>query len=116
MAVPERAPRATRPAPERPPAERRRRARRPRVANGIAWIVVVAVVLAGVVAVNVADLRLNLRVDDLDHQRARLQDDNAALAARLSSAGAAARLQSIARARDHLVPAVSPTFLDLSKP
>ena len=52
-----------------PPAAERRsaaRTRKPRsgalVASGVAWIVAVALLLAGVVAVNVSVLRLNVRL------------------------------------------------------
>ena len=109
-AVAERDARPNRPraqAPERtrrPPA--RRRASRPRVANGVVWIVLVAVLLAGVVAMNVAVLQLNLRLDDLGRARAKLRADNAQLSSRLSSAAAAAQIESLARSRG-LVPASS---------
>ncbi len=46
----------------------------------------VAALLAGIVAVNVAVLRLNLDLDGANRQRARLKADNAALAAKLASA------------------------------
>ena len=54
------------------------RARSPRAAaatftGGVVWIVVVAVLLAGVVAINVLVLRLNVELDDLRRTRAELQ-------------------------------------------
>ena len=109
-AVAERAAHPSRPQSAPPPRPRRaparRRAARPRVANGVVWIVVVAVLLAGVVAMNVAVLQLNLRLDDLGRTRAKLRADNAQLSSRLSSAAAAAQIESLARSRG-LVPASS---------
>ena len=120
-AVAERAPRPTQgrppvdqPSPRRRPA--RRRSARPRVANGVVWIVVVAVLLAGVVAMNVAVLQLNLRLDDLGRRRAKLRADNAALSSQLSSAAASAQIESLARAQG-MVPASSSetTYLYLNR-
>jgi cell division protein FtsL len=62
-------------------------------------IVVVAVLLAGVVALNVGVLRLNLRLDDLSSERAKLRADNAVLAAQLSSAADSLRIQSLASSK-----------------
>jgi len=57
-----------------------------RIAGGVVWIVVVAALLAGVVAVNVAVLQLNLNLDSANRQRAQLKADIAALQAKLASA------------------------------
>ena len=57
-------------------------------AGGIAWIVVVGVLLAGIVAVNVVVLQLNVEFDGLSRERAQLKADNALLRAQLSSASA----------------------------
>lgn len=70
------------------------------------WIVVIGALLAGVVFMNVAVLRLNIRLDQLGRDRTRLRADNAALASELSSAQAAARIRAQAR-RIHLVPALA---------
>ena len=70
---------------------RREGARRP-VAGGLLWIFVVAALLAGVVAVNVFVLQLNVRLDGLAGERADLRADNAKLRAQLSSAAANARI------------------------
>ena len=69
------------------------------------WICVLAVLLAGVVALNVAVLRLNVGLDELGRERADLRAENARLAAQLSSAAAAPRIQERARTRLGLVPA-----------
>jgi outer membrane murein-binding lipoprotein Lpp len=91
------------PAPQRPqPAVRPRTKPRVRVASGVLWIVVIAVLLAGVVALNVTVLRLNVRLDELSHRRADLQAENAALESRISQA--AARTETMAR-QHGLVPA-----------
>ncbi len=69
------------------------------------WIGVAAVLLVGVVAVNVAVLRLNLSLDHVSRERARLQGDNAALESRLSSARSSMQIEQLARSRLGLVPA-----------
>ena len=104
------------PAPARSRAARKPAAQ-PHVAGGIAWITVLAVLLAGVVAVNVAVLRLNMQLDDLSRQRAKLSADNAALSSQVSSANAAAKIQQLARKRLGLVPAQvgDTTYLDLRR-
>ena len=97
-------------------ARPRRRARQRRITGGIAWIAAFAILLAGVVAVNVAVLRANVAVDRLDKQQLQLQAENAALASQVSSAGAAIRIERTAR-RFGLVPAdaADTTYLDLDK-
>jgi len=114
--------RATAPA-RRPPVQTRTRTRpqprrQPRVANGVIWIVVVAVLLAGVVAMNVAVLRLNLRLDSLGRERAKLRADNAQLSSDLSSAAASSRIQNMAYHTLGLVPAQSDqtVYVDLGRP
>ena len=82
-------------------------ARQRRVAGGIVWIVVLGVLLAGVVAMNVAVLRLNMGLDRLGRERASLIQQNDALAAQLSSAAAAPKIQAIAQAKLGYVPAPS---------
>jgi cell division protein FtsL len=78
---------------------------RPRAWDGVVWIVVLGVLLAGVVAVNVAVLQLNVRLDGLGRERIQLRADNARLSSQLSSAGAAGRIESEATARLGLVQA-----------
>jgi cell division protein FtsL len=104
---------------ERAQAEPRRRRAEPRsggsaavprarprsTVGGVLWIAVVAVLLAGVVAVNVAVLRLNVRLDKVSRQRIDLQADVARLQSDLSSAGASAQISRDARTRLDLVPA-----------
>ena len=100
------------------PQRRRRPAAAPiaraRTFGGVLWIVVLAALLAGVVAVNVAVLQLNVRLDDLGRERVQLRADNARLSSELSRAGADARIQSQARNKLGLEPAETTEFLDLA--
>jgi hypothetical protein len=108
VAAPE-APRARpRPAP-------RRRSEARRVRGGIAWITVFAVLLVGVVAINVAVLRSNMALSNLDQQQLQLQAQNEALQSKLSSAGSSVRIERAA-ARLGLVqaPAADTSYLDLA--
>jgi cell division protein FtsL len=95
---------------------RPRAERRPRIAGGVVWIAVIGVLLAGVVFMNVAVLRLNLRLDQLGRDRTRLRADNAELASQLSSAQAAARIQALAQKRLGVQPALAQdtTYLKLN--
>ena len=88
------------------PRPKPRAAAKPRpLAGSVVWIVVLGALLAGVVAVNVAVLQLNLSLDRLGRERVQLRADNASLSAQLSSASAAARIETQARGRLGLVPA-----------
>lgn len=86
-----------------------RTARRGRAFGGVAWIVLFGALLAGVVAVNVAVLQLNVRLEKLGTERVQLRADTARLRSQLSSAGAAARIEAEARSRLGLVPADAAT-------
>ncbi len=94
-------------APRPRPRPRPRAERRPRVASGVVWIAVIAALLVGVVFMNVAVLRLNIRLDQLGRDRAGLRADNAQLASELSSAQAAARIQALARKELGVQPALA---------
>lgn len=72
---------------------------------GVFWIGIVAALLAGVVAMNVAVLRLNMKLDQLGRERADLRAQNAALSSQLSSAASAPRIQGLAAKRLGLVQA-----------
>ncbi|HXY85645.1 MAG TPA: hypothetical protein VEH52_09185 [Gaiellaceae bacterium] len=97
--------RRARPRPE--PRKRRRRREHQRITGGAVWIGVLAALLAGIVALNVAVLRLNMQLDDLARNRDNLRADNAALASQLSSAAAAGRIQNLAMKKFGFVPATS---------
>jgi cell division protein FtsL len=62
----------------------------------VVWIAALAVLLAGVVAMNVAVLRLNITLDRLGRAQADLRATNADLNSRISSNAAAPRIQAIA--------------------
>jgi cell division protein FtsL len=107
-----------RPQPARRPARPRAapRARTtPLVAGGVLWIIVVAVLLAGIVALNVAVLRLNVRVEQLDGQRSELAAKRDALQTKLSTSAAAGRIERIAVGRLGLVAPESTTYVDLKR-
>lgn len=115
---------------ERAPAPKRRRApaRRPatpvrsrrkptqrRVRAHIVWMILFALLLFGVVAVNVAVLRAHVAVSQLDQKRAQLEAKNQALASALSAANSAPRIEAAAR-RLGLVQASAgnTSYLDLA--
>jgi cell division protein FtsL len=73
----------------------------------VLWIGVVAALLAGVVATNVAVLRLNMKLDRLGRERADLKAHTASLSSQLSSAASAPRIQELAAKRLGWVQATS---------
>ncbi len=87
------------------PTLRRARAGRSAFTGGVLWIVLVAALLAGVVAVNVLVLRLNVQLDGLRHDRAELKAEIASTRAQLSSASANARIETEAASKLGLVEA-----------
>ena len=115
---------------ERAPAPQRRRAptRRPaapvrsrrkvtqrRVRGHIVWMTLFALLLFGVVAVNVAVLRAHVAVSKLDDKRAKLEAGNQALASQLSAIDSAPRIEAAAR-RLGLIPASAgnTSYVDLA--
>jgi cell division protein FtsL len=118
------------PLPAPRPKRRQRRAeaaesartRRPRrrsglrVTSGIVWMSVFALMLVGVVAVNVAVLRANMAVHRLDDERAQLQAQNQQLSSDLSAALSAPRIESAAHKLGLVqAPAVDTSYLDLAR-
>ena len=84
----------------RPKAVPRGKARpRPALLGGVVWIAALAALLGGIVALNVAVLQANVRLDELARQSADLQAKNAQLSSQLSSAGSTPQVESLARAR-----------------
>src|SRR5206468_11702252 len=73
---------------------RRVRVRKARARGGILWIAVSGILLAGVVFVNVAVLRLNLALDSANSERSKLRAENAALSSELSSKLRSAAIQA----------------------
>lgn len=90
----------------RAPRARRASATRSRtwvLTGGVAWIVLFAVLLAGVVTINVAVLRLNLQLDEAGRERTDLRNDVAALRSEISSAAATRRIERLAEGELGLV-------------
>ena len=87
------------------------------MAGGVVWIGVISLLLAGVVALNVAVLRLNVRLDQLSRERANLRADNAQLNSDIASRAASGRIVTLATGRLGLRPASADnlTYLDLGK-
>jgi cell division protein FtsL len=84
----------------------KKRAAKPRLlSGGVVWIVFFAVLLSGVVAVNVAVLRLNLERDQVSGERTQLQADISRLRSQLSTAEASTRVEAKAQTDLGLVPA-----------
>lgn len=106
-----------RPRPRAVPRSRpRSRARQRRVRGGVAWIAVFAVVLTGVVALNVAVLRVNMQVSRLDRQQLELQAQNAALSSNVSSAASAERIEQAAHRLGYVpAPASDTSYIQLGK-
>jgi cell division protein FtsL len=98
------------------PRPRPRAEPHPRVRSGVVWIFVIGALLAGVVAVNVAVLRLNINLDKAGRERTRLRADIQSLASQVSSAQAAGRIQAQARRDLGVVPADAnnTTFITLT--
>jgi cell division protein FtsL len=96
---------------------RRERAKPKLLGGGVLWILVFAALLAGVVAVNVTVLRLNLQLDRADGERSELKADIARLRAEVSSASASARIERLAQKELGLVRADPDTtiFVDLPR-
>jgi cell division protein FtsL len=116
VAEPVRAPSRRRPPARRPaaPARTRRKPTQRRVRAHIVWMILFALLLAGVVAVNVAVLRAHVAVTHLDEQRAKLQAQNQALASRLSAASSAPRIEAAAQRLGMLqAPAADTSYLVL---
>lgn len=103
-----------RPAPQRRARVRTRRRHVHRVRAHIVWMVLFAVLLAGVVAVNVAVLRANVAVSQLDQQQAQLEAKKQALALQLSSATSVPRVEAAARKLGLVpAPAADTGYLDI---
>ena len=110
------------PAPTRPrarpkpkPRAKRKVEPRRRVAGGVVWIGLVAALLAGVVALNVAVLRLNVRLDELGRSGTQLRADNAQLNSEIAAKAASGRILGLASGQLGLRAREPLTYLDLRK-
>ena len=74
-----------------------------------------AVLLVGVVALNVAVLRLNMQIERLGEERLELEAENALLASKISTSLAPHRIEQLARTRLGLEPADDPTYVELPR-
>jgi cell division protein FtsL len=105
------------PAPFAPPRPRPRqvtaRVAERRLAGGVLWIALLGVLLVGVVALNVAVLRLNMQLDQLSERRLELEAENAMLTSKVSAAMAPSRTERLARTKLGLEPAADPTYAEL---
>jgi len=99
VAEPAPAPGRRRGAARRPAASvrSRRKPKQRRIRGHIVWMILFALLLFGVVAVNVAVLRAHVAVSRLDDERARIEARNQALASALSAANSAPRIEAAAR-------------------
>jgi len=117
VAEPVTAPRRRRPPARRPAAavRSRRKPTQRRVRGHIVWMTLFAILLFGVVAVNVAVLRAHVSVSKLDQERVKLENENQALASQLSALNSAPRIESAAH-RLGLVPASAgnTSYVDLA--
>jgi cell division protein FtsL len=85
-----------RPRPRTKPKTKTRTRKRTqsRARGGILWIAVSGILLAGVVFVNVAVLRLNLSLDSANSERTKLRAENATLQSNLSRELASSQIQT----------------------
>ncbi len=94
----------------------RTRASGRRLTGGIVWISVFAVLLTGVVALNVAVLRTNMAVSKFDKQELQLRAENQALQSQVSSAASARLIEATARKLGLVpAPATDTSYLDLAR-
>jgi cell division protein FtsL len=83
-----------RPRPRTKPRPKTRKRTQTRARGGILWIAVSGILLAGVVFVNVAVLRLNLSLDSTNSERTQLRAENATLQSNLSRELASSQIQT----------------------
>jgi cell division protein FtsL len=112
-------PRTRRPAVQRPAApvrsRRKAKATQRRVRGHIVWMILFALLLFGVVFLNVAVLRAHVAVTHLDQKRTQLQNENEVLASRLSTASSAPKIENAAhRLGLVLASAGATSYLDLA--
>jgi hypothetical protein len=81
--------------------------------SGVTWIVVVGALLAGLVAVNVAVLQLNVKLDRLNRERTDLVNKNAQLSSQLSSASAGIEAAAVKRLGLVYAPSSTTSYVEL---
>lgn len=120
--VAEPAPRTRRPAKRQEPRARpavsvrsRRKPTHRRVRAHIVWMILFALLLFGVVAVNVAVLRAHVAISQLDQERQQAEARNQALASELSARNSAPRIERWARRNGYIQASAGNTsYLDLT--
>lgn len=108
---------AARPQPARAtPRRRKQKAVQRSVRGGVVWIVALATLLTGVVAVNVAVLRQNMQLESYSTERSHLRDQNLELSSKLSQTSSPSNIERLAQKRLGLVVAGSDqtTYIRLS--
>lgn len=113
--LPKARPRRSTPATAKPRARQRQPQRRSlRVRASLVWMLVFALLLVGVVAVNVAVLRAHVSVTNLDKEIAQRQQKIATLKSQYARATAAPRIAAAAaRSGDILAPSTDTSLLDM---
>ena len=108
---------ATAPRPGPGTRARRRTSGRRGILGSVLWIVGLAAVLAGVVALNVTVLQLNLKLDSLARERADLKATNAGLSGQLAGAGSPFEIERLAQRRLRLRQATpeQTTYVQLAR-
>lgn len=86
---------------------------RPRLGRGVVWILAIAGLLAGIVALQVAVLQLRMEGGRLQSEIVEIEAQNAKLESEISSAASVARVEGAARGPLGLVPPSKTTYLEL---
>jgi cell division protein FtsL len=96
------------------PRPRRAAPAKPRLARGVAWIVAVAALLAGIVALNVAVLQLRMERGKIRSEIVTIRAENAELRSQISSAASVSRVEGAAR-RLGLVEPTQTTYVEIGR-
>ncbi len=104
--VPRRRSGPARPLPPRPPGPQRARGARAldRLLRGRAWVVLIAVLLAGIVFLNVDLLEINQGIASTDQKAQTLEQTNSVLRYRLAKVQSAGEIQHSAESLGYVLP------------
>jgi cell division protein FtsL len=95
------------------PARPRRRAERRRLSRGVVWILAIAGLLAGIVALQVSVLQLRMESGRLQSEIVQIRAENARIESEIASAGSVARVEGAAHGRLGLVESSETTYVEL---